>query len=385
MTDFAPPLVPADCDLRDFPFMPVDITRLFGSGFHASSNDSEWRAGVTLWMKSYHQVPAASLPDDDAALTMLADLGRDQKTWKKLKPKALHGWIKCNDGRLYHKVVAEKALEAWIEKLAQRKVSSAGNAKRWGNEADTADIETAIEQAVDLLRTLNPNSRQLLKRTRKGQPTESKSNPAQLPLEVPQHGNGNANGTPVVIPSGSQETETGTENISPTPRDADPKGMGRATVWNHATMNALHARLVEEGNIGMAPVANDFNGLAPIIGLIDAGFDIDLDILPAIRKAMENPDERPKQWKYFIGWIETARRNRLNAKKRGAATIAAEPPQETFRQKRERIWTQQLTAARKLGAWSDHWGAPPGSPSCEIPPEFVAAWEAANPQTGAAA
>ncbi|QEN84777.1 hypothetical protein FZC33_00345 [Labrys sp. KNU-23] len=41
MTDIPPPLVPADCDLRDFPFMPVDITKLFGSGFHASSHDSE--------------------------------------------------------------------------------------------------------------------------------------------------------------------------------------------------------------------------------------------------------------------------------------------------------------------------------------------------------
>lgn len=58
------PLVPADCDLRDFQFMPMDIMRLFNSEFHALSNDSEWRAGVTLWMKSYHQVPAASIPDD---------------------------------------------------------------------------------------------------------------------------------------------------------------------------------------------------------------------------------------------------------------------------------------------------------------------------------
>lgn len=53
------PLTPADSDLRDFPYMPIDIARLFGSEFHARSDDAAWRAGVTLWLKSFHQVPAA--------------------------------------------------------------------------------------------------------------------------------------------------------------------------------------------------------------------------------------------------------------------------------------------------------------------------------------
>lgn len=113
------PLVPADCDLRDFQFMPVDIVRLFGSRFHAISSDAEWRAGVTLWLKSFHQVPAASLPDDDIELCRLAELGRDVKAWRKLRANALHGWVLCSDGRLYHPVVAEKASEAWRSKLAR--------------------------------------------------------------------------------------------------------------------------------------------------------------------------------------------------------------------------------------------------------------------------
>jgi uncharacterized protein YdaU (DUF1376 family) len=114
------PLTPPDCDLRDFPFMPIDIVRLFNSEFHALADDAEWRAGMTLWLKSYHQVPAASLPDDDIALCRLAELGRDLKTWRKVKERALHGWVKCDDGRLYHKVVAEKANEAWERKKAFR-------------------------------------------------------------------------------------------------------------------------------------------------------------------------------------------------------------------------------------------------------------------------
>jgi len=117
MSDLPDPLVPAEVDLRDFAFMPLDIVRLFGSRFHAIASDAQWRAGVTLWCKSFHQVPAASLPDDDIELCRLAELGRDVKAWRKLRDVALHGWVKCSDGRLYHPVVAEKALEAWEAKL----------------------------------------------------------------------------------------------------------------------------------------------------------------------------------------------------------------------------------------------------------------------------
>src|SRR5215204_6616482 len=102
------PLTPAECDLRDFAFMPLDIVRLFGSEFHALANDTEWRAGVTLWLKSFHQVPAGSLPNDDVALARLAEFGRDLRSWKKVKTGAMRGWRLCSDGRLYHPVVAEK-------------------------------------------------------------------------------------------------------------------------------------------------------------------------------------------------------------------------------------------------------------------------------------
>lgn len=115
----APP-VPADADLRDFQFMPIDIVRLFGSAFHARASDAEWRAGVTLWLKSYHQVPAGSLPDDDIELCRLAELGRDLKSWRKIKTRALHNWFVASDSRLYHPVVAEKVVEAWLRKGEQK-------------------------------------------------------------------------------------------------------------------------------------------------------------------------------------------------------------------------------------------------------------------------
>lgn len=158
------PLTPADCDLTDFAFMPLDVARLFGSSFHARATDGEWRAGVTLWAKSWHQVPAASLPDDDVELARLAEFGRDVRSWRKVRDGALRGWAKADDGLLYHPVVAEKALEAWLEKLAQRLSSGAGNAKRYGNVFDPGIIEAAVSRALEGLESLNPNSKALRRR-----------------------------------------------------------------------------------------------------------------------------------------------------------------------------------------------------------------------------
>jgi hypothetical protein len=146
----AAPPVPPDVDLRDFAFTPIFRARLFGSSFHARADDSAWRAGVTLWLKSWDQVPAGSLPDDDIDLCRLAELGRDLRAWRKLKSGALHGWFKCNDGRLYHWVVAEGVLEAWQRRRTASSKGKAGASKRWGTgnataiESDTTAIAGAM-------------------------------------------------------------------------------------------------------------------------------------------------------------------------------------------------------------------------------------------------
>lgn len=199
------PLTPPDLDLRDFAYMPVDIGRLFGSQFHALGTDAEWRAGVTLWLKSYHQVPGASVPDDDVALARLAEFGRDTKGWRKVRAAALRGWVKCADGRLYHPVVAEKALEGWLEKLTQRKSSGAGNAKRWGSDFDPVIIDAAMVLASGMLKTLNPQSRSLSKRPQK----TSRPHPAGNAIGSPI-------GTPKPMPHHSQEKGRDIDDVKET-------------------------------------------------------------------------------------------------------------------------------------------------------------------------
>lgn len=113
------PPVPAGEDLHGFAFTPWYRARFFGSAFQARANDAEWRAGVTLSLKAWDQMPAGSLPDDDIELCRLAELGRDVRTWRKVKPMALHGWYRASDGRLYNDVVAELVISALQKKRGQ--------------------------------------------------------------------------------------------------------------------------------------------------------------------------------------------------------------------------------------------------------------------------
>jgi hypothetical protein len=135
------PLTPPDCDLRGMEWMPFYGGRLFYSDFDAHATDAEWRAGVKLWWASWNQVPAASLPDDDVALCRLAGLGKDMKTWRKVKARALHGFVKCSDGRIYHKALAAFALESWRRRLKDRERKAKYRARRDGQDADVPRTE----------------------------------------------------------------------------------------------------------------------------------------------------------------------------------------------------------------------------------------------------
>jgi len=136
-------MTPPGCVLQDFPHTPIYRARLFGSSFHARTTDAEWRAGVTLWLKSWDQVPAGSLPNDDIELCRLAELARDTKTWKKVREGALRGWVLCNDSRLYHPVVAEGINNALQAKAAQRDKTL---------KARIASLEKQLKEASDSTR-----------------------------------------------------------------------------------------------------------------------------------------------------------------------------------------------------------------------------------------
>ncbi|WP_267395560.1 MULTISPECIES: hypothetical protein [unclassified Sphingomonas] len=330
MTELPAPLTPTDCDLRDFGFMPIEPGRLFGSEFHALADDGAWRAGVTLWLKAWHQVPAGSLPNDDTALARLAELGRDRAAWLALKPAALRGWIECADGRLYHPVVAEKALEAWLEKLVQRASGAAGNAKRWGVDTDLASANAAIDDAAALLFHLAPQSRSLVKLARRQWRHNSGGASQPDPDPIATRSRPDRNPTPTAIATRSQGTVKGQgQGHSPAPTKAADSGVA-------AVMRAA----------GMTRKPIDHHIVSEWLAL--SNMKLERDVLPIVervgREVMERTGKPPFKLGYFDGAIReehAAGEARLAQLRRGreriermdqeAADRAATEPHKTTR------------------------------------------------------
>ena len=130
MSDAPEPLVPAEVNLRDFGFMPLDVLRLRDSDLAAVATGDEFKAAILLWCFAWHQVPAASIPNDDRILAKHSGAGAD---WRKVKAIAMRGFIECSDGRLYHQVIAVKALEAWErrEEFQEVQDNKESRQKRW--------------------------------------------------------------------------------------------------------------------------------------------------------------------------------------------------------------------------------------------------------------
>ncbi|MGF6806274.1 hypothetical protein OKW30_001400 [Paraburkholderia sp. Clong3] len=146
--------------------MPLDAARLRDSELASNEMPESCWAAVLLWCASWQQVPAASVPDDDmwlAAQTRYVVRGKIDSAWSDVRSGALRGWVKCADGRLYHPVVAEKALEAWLSKLLSTVAGATGNAKRWGIEVDTDAVKRQIVDAARRLEAVAPRSEWLKK------------------------------------------------------------------------------------------------------------------------------------------------------------------------------------------------------------------------------
>ncbi len=165
--------VPPDCDLRGYDWFPLFHKRLRRSSFWKNATDTVARISVDFWCESYEQVPAASLPDDDAFLSELAGYGRrDLKAWSAVKEDVMSAWVQI-DGRWYHPVLCEVALEAWGRRKKEleereaariRKRRSRGSTpivtrdQKLGHEDDVAperDVtrETSLTETATVTRT----------------------------------------------------------------------------------------------------------------------------------------------------------------------------------------------------------------------------------------
>lgn len=111
MGNLPAPLTPPGSTVKKQPFV-IDRKRLENSraASLARRQPELMYYMENLWEAAWQSIPAASLDDDDARLCDFAKC--DPARWPAVRDGVTRGFVKCDDGRLYHPVVAEMALNA---------------------------------------------------------------------------------------------------------------------------------------------------------------------------------------------------------------------------------------------------------------------------------
>ena len=145
------PFAPPDADCRQLDGFMLNVERLLSSELWALSSGDEFKAALALWCRAWKQVPAGSLPDNDKVLATFSGAG---KRWSKVREMALHGFVKCLDGRLYHPVLCEDVRRA-IQRQAefqQKRERDAERLRKWreqrGRNGDETRFATGNETVL---------------------------------------------------------------------------------------------------------------------------------------------------------------------------------------------------------------------------------------------
>lgn len=127
------PLIPK-IDLRSSDAMPLDTDIIMSDMWlHAQGDQTIGFAAVNLMIRSWHQVPAASVPADDFLLARLAVVS--DEAWSRIREIVLSDWTLCDDGRYYHADVAARALKA-DDAMARAAANSARQAEKGRKSAE---------------------------------------------------------------------------------------------------------------------------------------------------------------------------------------------------------------------------------------------------------
>lgn len=139
------PLVLPETDCRGLDGFMLNVERLMASELVALSTHEEIAAALFLWCRAWKQLPASSLPDDDKVLAAFARLPLVR--FRKVRAAALRGFIKCSDGRLYHRVLAEEAAKAYAKsrRFKQKRETDAERLRRWRETHSETPGETPPE------------------------------------------------------------------------------------------------------------------------------------------------------------------------------------------------------------------------------------------------
>lgn len=130
--------------------MQLDVKAVIDGELSFLSGDG-FKAALTLMAKSWHETPAASLPDDDRRLAAYCGFGRGPAAltaWASVRDEALSDFTLCSDGRWYSRTMAPKALEAWESRKAMVARTEKARQARADNRRTARDDPSAVTSSV---------------------------------------------------------------------------------------------------------------------------------------------------------------------------------------------------------------------------------------------
>jgi hypothetical protein len=158
----APPAPPYPTTTKSGGFrFELDIERMHQSDTWAIAESCQRPFLVMLWVESWTQVPAGSLPDNDAVIA--ARIGMRLPEFKTSKDVLMRGWWKAEDGRLYHPVITEQVLDM-VRRKGRKAANQAAYRERQrlhGTDADVTGHSPVIDRTTTTTTTKEIDQEQL--------------------------------------------------------------------------------------------------------------------------------------------------------------------------------------------------------------------------------
>lgn len=273
----------------------MEVSRLLSSETWIMCTPEERSAAINLWFHSWTQVPAGSLPDNDRVLAHLSMAG---ERWSEVKEMALRGWVKADDGRLYHTVVCEK-VNMMLEVRAQKSAAGrkGGSKRKALNKQKKTGAEAPAKQPLS------------------DSKADDKREPSSLPFPSPP------------FPGGKEDDDEA----------RDP-------------LTAMSDLLWEAGGQALNRTSTGLMVLSRPIAWLEEGCDMEADILPAIRAASARASPQSiRSWKYFDQAVADAKARRLAPMPEGRSDERPDTAKSRDARARENhlVGIQQALAARR--------------------------------------
>lgn len=148
-------------------------------------------------------------------------------------------------------------------------------------------------------------------------------------------------------------------NVTVTAPEAETESEAEAKPreWTRESLDHLDAKLREAGKLESDPNPALMD-MSPIIGLIDAGYSLEVDILPLIRERCAS-GFKPRSWRYFVVGIQDRAKERAGI----AQQAKAQAPQ--------RDWLTLCNVFFAGRHWPNGIGPNPDDPNCEAPRDVI--------------